>query len=216
MSKEHGLTLTGSEMDEIIRIVHDIAVNDKPIVKPKKSSRTNAFELKDKSVSYLHKVLGVSLIEEKEWVYLSTIQRIACSILRIPYLKKYSYVAFIEIITHIQLQVDDILKDSTGKLWIVKRVIPSGVYVKNVKPLEVLSIGTMMEYCASMPGVSSKVITVHLDESWLVEKGTIMERGSEKVRVLTPPERKWYKRLFQFVTFGIYRCPWQYTVERVN
>ena len=216
MSKEHGLLLTGSEMDEIIRIVHEITVEDKTEMEPKKSRRTNAFELKDKNISYLYKVLSVSLIEEKEWVYLNLFQRIICFLFRIPYLKRYSYVAFLEIVFHVKLQVNDVLKDSTGELWIVKKVLPSGIYVKNVKPLCGLSIGTMMEFCAIIPGVSSKVIMVYLDESWLVEKGTIMERENEKLRVLTPPERKWYKRLFQFATFGIYRCPWQYTVEQVN
>jgi len=40
--------------------------------------------------------------------------------------------------------------------------------------------------------------------------------GQSKGIVTSNPTRKWYQRLFQFITFGIYKAPYTYTFKIIK
>lgn len=37
-----------------------------------------------------------------------------------------------------------------------------------------------------------------------------------QIRILEAPKKKWYKKVLQFITFGLYQAPWEYKVELLS
>lgn len=44
------------------------------------------------------------------------------------------------------------------------------------------------------------------------EAGTtfMMSHSREQFMIINEPVRKWYKRVIQFITFKLYKAPWEY------
>ena len=61
-----------------------------------------------------------------------------------------------------------------------------------------------------------KTIFIRFDNIIFNAKGILPTSNSAKLKVLTDPKRKWYKVLFQYITFGLYKAPIQYKVKVVN
>jgi len=41
-------------------------------------------------------------------------------------------------------------------------------------------------------------------------------QNEQKLEMLENPHKKWWKQLFQFITFGIYRAPYQYKCKIIE
>ena len=57
---------------------------------------------------------------------------------------------------------------------------------------------------------------VTVSENSFVKSDILLERENCYLEVLENPYRKWYKILFQFITFGLYKAPWQYKVKLIS
>lgn len=62
----------------------------------------------------------------------------------------------------------------------------------------------------------SEPFTLVFGENYLSKGDTLYLSETVKARVLEKPYKIWYKKLFQFISFGIYSAPYQYKVEIVN
>lgn len=60
------------------------------------------------------------------------------------------------------------------------------------------------------PGINNIDFKIQLNSNW-IKKNDIL---SETLLVLENPKRKWYKLLFQILTLGIYKAPWEYKVKK--
>ncbi len=46
------------------------------------------------------------------------------------------------------------------------------------------------------------------------DKGVILvNQYNQKLEVLEKPHRRWYKVLYQYLTFGLYKAPYEYKVK---
>ena len=61
------------------------------------------------------------------------------------------------------------------------------------------------------PGINNIDFKIQLDSNWFKENDIL----SENLVVLENPKRKWYKLLFQILTIGIYKAPWEHKVRRM-
>ena len=43
-----------------------------------------------------------------------------------------------------------------------------------------------------------------------------LENNKQTMKVLETPHKKWYKQLFQFLTFGLYQAPYQYKCKLIK
>lgn len=66
------------------------------------------------------------------------------------------------------------------------------------------------------PGKDKMSFRLVFKDDWFVKNDVIVINGSIKAKVLTTPSRKWWKLLFQRLTFGLYKAPWYYTVKRIE
>jgi len=57
-----------------------------------------------------------------------------------------------------------------------------------------------------------------LNLAYAFEVGTIfmMPHSIEEFMIINEPKRKWYKRVIQFITFKLYKAPWEYKNESEN
>ena len=63
-----------------------------------------------------------------------------------------------------------------------------------------------------------KIFYLDLDSNWF-DKGDIIDIGDGeycKAIILETPHKKWYKQLFQFITFGWYKAPTQYKCKIIS
>ena len=62
-----------------------------------------------------------------------------------------------------------------------------------------------------------KIFYLDLDSN-LFDKGDIIDIGNNnyQAKVLETPHKKWYKQLFQFITFGWYKAPTQYKCKIIS
>lgn len=54
---------------------------------------------------------------------------------------------------------------------------------------------------------------IKFDQNWATKNTILTTQYQQKLKVLSTPERKWYKILLQIITFGWYKAPYEYTVE---
>jgi hypothetical protein len=66
----------------------------------------------------------------------------------------------------------------------------------------------------SYPGKNNTSFKVTFKEDWFKLDQT-MESSLYKVKILTLPNKKWYKRLLQFVSFDLYKAPYEYLVTPI-
>ena len=61
------------------------------------------------------------------------------------------------------------------------------------------------------------IFYLDLDSNWF-NKGDIIDIGNNnyQAKVLETPHKKWYKQLFQFITFGWYKAPTQYKCKIIS
>ncbi len=70
--------------------------------------------------------------------------------------------------------------------------------------------------CLSNPGINNKSFNIKFDSDFMptmfdLSKNSISDiLDAKKLQVLEKPYKKWYKYLFQIITFGIYKAPYQY------
>ena len=51
-------------------------------------------------------------------------------------------------------------------------------------------------------------------DSNFYQKNDILSAGESTIlQVIEDPHKKWYKVLLQFITFGLYKAPYQYKVK---
>ena len=64
------------------------------------------------------------------------------------------------------------------------------------------------------PGLLNDTFYIQFNENWF-DEGSILQTNytTHKVVVLETPKRIWYKILWQWLSFGLYRCPYQYKVK---
>ena len=66
----------------------------------------------------------------------------------------------------------------------------------------------------SYPGINNTAFKVTFNEDWYKTDQTA-ESSLYNVKILTLPDKKWYKRLLQFVSFGLFKAPYEYLVTPV-
>ncbi len=57
---------------------------------------------------------------------------------------------------------------------------------------------------------------IEVSKDSFVKSDILLQRENCYLEVLEKPYRKWYKVLFQFITFGFYKAPWQYQVKLIS
>ena len=51
---------------------------------------------------------------------------------------------------------------------------------------------------------------IKFSENWFNKDDILYAHNGLRLKVLETPHKKWWKQLFQFVTFGLYKAPTQY------
>jgi hypothetical protein len=77
-------------------------------------------------------------------------------------------------------------------------------------------VGT--DYNAKLPNVGTikpEKFYLHFLNNFF-NKNDIIESNGVKLKVLQTPHKKWYRQLFQFISFGLYEAPIQYKVIQVD
>ena len=54
-----------------------------------------------------------------------------------------------------------------------------------------------------------------LNENWSINSFGILN-NIHSIRILEAPRKKWYKKVLEIITFGFYRAPWEYIVEKID
>ena len=57
---------------------------------------------------------------------------------------------------------------------------------------------------------------IKFDQNWFNRKDILTISEGVKVEILETPHRKWYKVLLQFITFRLYKVPYQYKVKIIE
>ena len=57
---------------------------------------------------------------------------------------------------------------------------------------------------------------VQIEDKWFNPKDVLTSGDNHKIQVLESPYRRWYKVLFQWITFGLYKAPYQYNCKIVK
>lgn len=58
--------------------------------------------------------------------------------------------------------------------------------------------------------MKSNTFYIRFSENWF-DKGAILDTPDGiELKVLETPHKKWYKQLFQFITFSLYKAPTEY------
>jgi hypothetical protein len=65
------------------------------------------------------------------------------------------------------------------------------------------------------PGKTKSFFKLTLDYDHF-HAGDVLNTTYVKLLIITQPKRKWYKLLLQYITFTIYKAPWEYQVEKQN
>lgn len=55
--------------------------------------------------------------------------------------------------------------------------------------------------------------TLQFNSNWF-RQNDLISVGNVSLKVIEKPYRKWYQCLFEFLSFGLYKAPWYYKVER--
>jgi hypothetical protein len=56
-------------------------------------------------------------------------------------------------------------------------------------------------------------IHIMFAENYFNKRDVLTCNDSRKLKVLETPHKKWYKKVLQYVTFGLYKAPYQYKVK---
>jgi len=62
------------------------------------------------------------------------------------------------------------------------------------------------------PGINSTIFTVEFNNKY--NKPFVIH--TVKIKALEDPYRKWWKRILEFITFRIYRAPYQYRCKIIE
>lgn len=65
----------------------------------------------------------------------------------------------------------------------------------------------------SRPGIEGKTFYILIEDNQFSIKEELRSSNGAYVKVLETPHKKWWKVLLQYITFGIYKAPYQYKVE---
>jgi endonuclease IV len=59
--------------------------------------------------------------------------------------------------------------------------------------------------------------TFHLtfSENWFQKRDILTDDKKQELIVLETPHKKWYKQLLQFISFGLYKAPYQYKIKLI-
>lgn len=60
-----------------------------------------------------------------------------------------------------------------------------------------------------------KKFTILFNEKYFYINDLVKLPLNIEVRIVEMPKRKWYKVLLQYLTFGIYKAPWEYKIEKI-
>lgn len=67
-----------------------------------------------------------------------------------------------------------------------------------------------------MIGNKRDTFYLKFEQNWF-HKGDILTCDNNvKLKVLEDPHKKWWKRLFQFITFGLYKAPIEYKCKLIT
>ena len=66
------------------------------------------------------------------------------------------------------------------------------------------------------PGTENKEFDINLDWVFFKADGNIISNLGQEMIVCSNPSKKWYKKLLEKLTFGIYKAPWQYKVKLIE
>ncbi len=67
-----------------------------------------------------------------------------------------------------------------------------------------------------MIGLKGDVFYLQFKDNYFY-KGDILTCGKNvQLKVLETPHKKWWKQLFQFITFGLYKAPIQYKCKVIE
>lgn len=58
-----------------------------------------------------------------------------------------------------------------------------------------------------------KQFNITFSDNWIKRYDILETSEGIQLRVVSTPTRTWYKLLLQWLTFGLYKAPWWYTVE---
>lgn len=63
---------------------------------------------------------------------------------------------------------------------------------------------------------NTEAFTITFKENWL-KRNYILEQPNEvQCKVISEPRRIWWKVLLQYLTFGIYKAPYEYDLELIK
>ncbi len=65
----------------------------------------------------------------------------------------------------------------------------------------------------SKPGIEEETFTIGFNGNW-VQKNDILDFRSGNYKVLSHPKKVWYKYLFELLSLGFYKAPWEYIIKK--
>ena len=68
----------------------------------------------------------------------------------------------------------------------------------------------------NVPGNTGKAFRMHFSNNYFNKNDIIMTDRGITLKVLQKPYKKWYRKLMQFITFGLYKAPYGYKVKIQN
>ncbi len=65
----------------------------------------------------------------------------------------------------------------------------------------------------SKPGIEGETFKLDFSNKW-ASKNDVIYGNDGYYKIITKPKRVWYKCIFEFLSAGIYKAPWEYIITK--
>lgn len=63
---------------------------------------------------------------------------------------------------------------------------------------------------------NNNIVYLKFSENWFKKNDIVININNTKLKILKTPHKTWWKKFFQFITFGVYQIPTEYKCKIIK